>query len=747
MVLLLLIFLVGGRKTWKILLDKQACAPHNITPDRVRTQLTQNSGSRTLAGFLYESDRRFFVRTASEYTDVKDIENIVMAPGPIQLKDVAKVSFGVEEETTISRVNGKDAISMTATKASQVNIIELSERCLGLIEQLNEKLRAKDVEIVVQRNLADSMEQNIQQIINLALIGGLLAVFVLWIFLKDIRLISVIAVAIPLSAFTAFNLFYGAGISINSLTLVGMALAIGMLLDNSIVVLENIFRLVSSGLSTEKAVTQGVSGVAKAIIAATLTTATVFLPFLFFGNYLVKLIGMHIGVSIISTLMVSLLVAILLIPVLGSLVLGLYSDRRKASFGRSKVKARAERLYLVLLKSSLRYPARIIIGALLLFFITAFTVLALSVSGLEEVESDQIDVFVTMAKGSTLENTDRVVQEIETKIEEVAEKQDVSSRIQEEDAVVSVKLKEDFEEINNRTFNEIKAQVENLTDKIGGARISLSQEGAGQESQSMGGMGELGQLLGFGSNRERVVVKGEDYELLQRVAQDLLYYIQNLEDTRSANLNTRGSRPEVTLRFDPLTLSRNDIAPRNIALALRDFGQEPPADTRFQYVEEEYNIIIRERDRQEPELKPKTMDDLRDLEVADQRGGMHKMASFSNIQTGSGIDEIRRINQQKQIEISYALSEQASQSNALIDAHKESIQNLINNYPAPPGIAIEIEEAENQIQEFKPLAGAAIPAYLHDLSFGIRISFSSLCPLILYSFSCDWCTIRFGHHR
>lgn len=699
----------GGRqKNLEILLDKQACAPHNITPDRVRNRLTQNSGSRTLAGFLYDGDRRFFVRTASEYSDVQDIENIVMAPGPILLKDVAKISFGVEEETSISRVNGKDAISMTATKASQVNIIEVSKRCLELIEQLNEKLRAKDVEIVVQRNLAESMEQNIRQIIDLALIGGLLAVFVLWIFLKDIRLISVIAVAIPLSAFTAFNLFYGAGISINSLTLVGMALAIGMLLDNSIVVLENIFRLVSSGVNTEEATTRGVTGVAKAIFAATLTTATVFLPFLFFGNYLVTLIGMHIGVSIISTLMVSLLVALLLIPVLASIVLGFYANRRKAAFGQSKIKTRAERLYLVLLKSSLRYPARIIIGALLLFFITAFSVLALSVGGLEEVKSEQIDVFVTMAKGSTLENTDKIVREVEAKVEEVAERQDISSRIQEEDAVVSIKLKENYEKVNNRTYNEIKAQIETLTGKIGGARISLSQQGSGGDSQGMGGMDELGQLLGFGDNRERVIVKGEDYELLQRVAQDLLYYIQNLEDTRSANLSTRGSRPEVFLQFDPLSLSRKDITPQNIALALRDFGQEPPAGTKFQYAEEEYNIIIRERDRQEPELKPKTMDDLRDLEVADQRGGLHKMVSFSNIQTGQGFDDIRRINQQKQIEISYTLSQQARQSKELLEGHKGNIQSLIANYPIPPGIAIEIVEAESQLADFKPLAIAAI---------------------------------------
>lgn len=699
----------GGRqKNLEILLDKQAAAPHDITPEQVRSRLTQNAGSRALAGFLYEGDQRFFIRTASEYTDVRDIEQIVMAPGPVLLKDVARISFGVEEETTISRVNGKDAISLTATKASQANLIDLSRRCLTLIDQLNEQLRAKDVEIVVQSNIAERMEKNIQQIIDLALIGGLLAIFVLWVFLKDLRLISIVAVSIPISVFTAFNLFYGADISINSLTLVGMALAIGMLLDNSIVVLENIYRLASGGAAADKAVGGGVSGVAKAILAATLTTAVVFLPFLFFDNYMLSLIGKNIGVSVISTMMVSLLVGLLLIPVLAALVLEFYAKRRRNAFAASKAKTRMERLYMVLLKSSLRRPARTIIGGLLLFFITAFAVLAVNINALEEVESDQIDVFVTMAKGSTLENTDRVVREVESKMEEIEEKQDVSSRIREEDAVVSIKLEEDFEEINDRSFAEVKAQIERLTGRIGGARISLTESGSGGGGGGMGGMNAMGRLMGFGQNQEKIVVKGDDFAVLQRTAQDLLYYVQSLEDTRNASLGTQGNRPEVQLVFDPLTLARNRIAPENIALALRDFGQEAPADTRFQYADEEYDIIIRESEDQRSEIEPKTMDDLRRLEVMDQVGGRHELASFSNIRTGQGMDDIRRVNQQKEIEINYGRSRQAMQSKELFEAHQESIRTLIARYPAPPGVAIEMIAAEDQLKDFKGLAAAAI---------------------------------------
>jgi multidrug efflux pump subunit AcrB/ABC-type multidrug transport system ATPase subunit len=699
----------GGRqKNLEILLNKQACEPYDITPETVRSRLTQNAGSRTLAGFIYDGNQRYFIRTASEFTEVRDIENIVMAPGPILLRDVAEVSFGVDQETTISRVNGKDAISVTATKASQANIIDLSHRCMDLIDELNEQLRPKEVQIVVQRNLADTMEANINQIINLALIGGLLAVFVLWIFLKDLRLISVVTVSIPISVFTAFNLFYGAGISINSLTLVGMALAVGMLLDNSIVVLENIYRLVNTRMSKEEAVTKGVSGVAKAIIASTLTTATVFIPFLFFGNYMISLIGKHIGVSIISTLTMSLLVALLLIPVLAAIVLGFYSKKGNISFGKSQGRKRIERLYLVFLKSSLRNPPRVIIGGLLLFFITTFAVLAVNIDALEEVESDQIDVYVTMPKGSTLDKTDKVVREVEAKIAEIAEKEDVNSRTREEDAVVTVKLKEDFEKIDDRSFYDIKSEIEGLTKNIGDAEISLSANSSGEGAQVGGGMGDFGQVLGFGNNQEKVIVKGEDYDLLLRVSQDLLYYIQNLEDTRSASLSTRGNRPEVLLNFDPLTMARNNISPENIAVALRDFGQQAPTNTRFKYGNEEYDIIIRESEKEQKDYQSKTLADLRKLEVADQQGGLHELSSFSSIRTGESSDDIQRINQQKQIEIFYSPSRRAMQSKEILEAYRSSIQALIANYPAPAGIAMEWSGTQEEILDFKALAGAAI---------------------------------------
>ena len=179
---------------------------------------------------------------------------------------------------------------------------------------INSRLSPSGVEIVVQNNNAEMMEKNINEIINLAITGGILAVLILWFFLRNIRLVTVIAVSIPVSVYTAFNFFYAADISINSLTLVGMALAIGMLVDNSVVVLENIYRLAGQGKDPETAVKQGTTEVWRSIFASTITTLIVFLPFIFSDNFMVKIIGKNIGVSIVSTLLVSMFVALMLIP-------------------------------------------------------------------------------------------------------------------------------------------------------------------------------------------------------------------------------------------------------------------------------------------------------------------------------------------------------------------------------------------------------------------------------------------------
>lgn len=703
----------GGReRSIEVILNMEACEAYGITPAAVRTALSSNARSRTYVGNLNESDKLYFVHVTAEYDQVSDIENLVVADGPILLKDIAEVRFGVKEETTYSRVNGKDAVSIQLINDSQANQIELSHKVLELIEKLNAELARKEVELVVQNNAAETMEENIDQIINLALIGGLMAVFVLWMFLKNVRIVAFIALAIPVSIFTAFNLFYAYDITLNSLTLVGMALAIGMLLDNSVVVLENIYRLAGKGADPDTAVTQGTTEVWRSILAATLTTITVFLPFVFSSNFMIELLGKNVGISIISTLLVSLVVALLFVPMAIHYILK-RKGGKSVSFEKVTTNNRMVQVYLLLLKSCMRYPAATVLGAVAVFFITIFVSLMLSVSSLQEVENDQIQLFVTMPSGSSLETTDETVGKIEEKLGELAEKQDVVSTIQEEEAVVAITLAEDYEKIGGRDFATIKADVNELTKKIGSAEISFEESQSGGGGGGFGGrarnmMGDFQRMMGIGTDQEKVVIKGQDFEMMQTVAEDLEYFLEEQDFINSARVNVQDNRPEVHLLFDPLLMTAYNINMGQVASELNSFSGEIATGVQFNQGVEEYEIIIKQGEKNEEEEKPRSMDDLKRLPISDASGGLHDMQDFTQMVYARGPASIQRVNQEKQIEITYSLISEARQSKDLLESYRYDIDGLIAGYNFPSGVAAEVIHEEDDLSEFKFLILAAI---------------------------------------
>jgi len=704
----------GKERSIEVSYDLAACEAYGITPSQLRNAVSQNSRNRTFAGYLHDSQKKYFVHVTAEYENVSDIENIIVAEGPVYLKDIADVYFGVKEEETISRVNGLDAVSILLVNDSQANLIDLAHKVEEQILELNRQLAPKDVEIVVQTNLAETMEKNIDQIINLAMIGGLLAIFVLWMFLKNIRIVAFIALAIPISVFTAFNLFYAFDISLNSLTLVGLVLAIGMLLDNSVVVLENIYRLSGNGFDADRSVIQGTKEVWRSIVAATLTTVTVFLPFVFSSDYMVKLLGNHIGISIISTLIVSLFVALMLIPIAAHILL---KGKKSNNIFYEKVTTnnRIIQIYILLLKGSLRGPAQTVIGALVLFFVTVFIILAISVNNLEEVEETQFSIYVTMPTGSTLEATDVVVAEVETRLEGIAEREDLVSKIQQEEAILTFILKEDYNDIDDRTFDEVKSDVETRFRSISQAEISLT---APMSSASFGGGGGSGgrsgtqnfsAFMGIGTNQERVVIKGKDFGIMKGVAEDLQYYIEDLESINSANISVASNRPEVHLFFNQLLLTEYGLNLNNITSELGSFSREFTAGVNFNQGNEEYEIVIKQQltEEEEEQNDEKGMEDLGRLQISNSQGATYDLKDISDLVYADGMRSIIRVNQEKQIELTYRFVDEAEQSKDLLEAYRLEIDEVIGSYKLPSGVAIEVVHEENQYAEFYFLIAAA----------------------------------------
>lgn len=746
----------GQENSIEIRLDEKACKANGISMSQVRTLLSNNGKDKTFAGKVVDGNNELFVNVTSEYNDVKDIGNIIVRQdGPVLLKDVAEIFFGVKEQISYSRVNGLDAVTMTLVNDNQANLIDLSHAATAQVDALNKKFTSSGVEIVVQNNSAEIMEKNINQIINLAITGGLLAVLILWFFLRNIRLVTIIAVSIPISVYAAFNFFYAFDISINSLTLVGMALAIGMLVDNSVVVLENIYRLAGQGKDPETAVKQGTTEVWRAVFASTLTTVIVFLPFIFSSNFMIKMIGKNIGVSIISTLVLSLAVALLFIPMATYFLLSRTSKGESEIFKKLSIHNRLIQGYYLVLKASMRKPAATIIGTLVVFFAALLISLTLSISTTQEVQTPNFRLTVTMPGGSTLEKTDAVVTEIESRLASLPEKEDIVSRIEEEKATVTINLSKEWDKNSKRSLPEIKNDISQKTRNISSAQISMDElstsggfsGGGGSGGDSYNPGSDFMNLMGLGSQRESVIIKGQNFGQMKNLADDIKSYVGNLSTINNVNVNVQDNKPEVQLLFDMDYMGRNNFTLNNLAASLSTFGREYASGATFKQGTESYDIIIKYADENGAvKKKPdKTIDDLKHLEVNDNTGSVMEMDQLANIVFSYGMGNIHRENQEKRVTVTYNFKEEIRSSKDLLEGARAEIGSIVAGMNIPSGIAVEVVQEENQLKDFYYLIGIAflmifmiLAAVFESLTMPVVLMFSiplaalgSLIALIL----------------
>ncbi|WP_282016510.1 efflux RND transporter permease subunit [Marinifilum flexuosum] len=695
----------GGReKSVEILLRDDVCKSYGISPSDVRTALNNNGNIRRFAGKVIDKDQLNFVNVVSQFSDINELhELVVQEKGDIRLKDIAFIHYGVKTQTSYSRVNGKEAVTLQLTRDAQSNIIELSEVTLAKIDDLNKELKNKDVEMVVQLNMAETMKTNIDLIIELALVGGVLAIFILWIFLKNLRLVTAIALAIPISVYTAFNFFYAYGISINTLTLLGMALAIGMLLDNSIVVLENIYRLAAQKKDANTAVIQGTKEVWRSIFAATLTTITVFLPFVFSSNFLIGLMGKHIGVSIISTLLVSLVVALLLIPMITHSFLKRKGKFQEINFENISYHNRLVQVYLVLLKSCMRHPGRTVVGALGLFFITLLISLGLSFISAEETENKDLNLYVNLPGGTTLENTDLFVQQVEEKLASLEEKKDITSQIYEEEAMLTISLVDDYREKQNLSIPGIKKNIMERLDGLPRSSFSWEPPARGRRFGSgrgdgFGGDDPFMEMLGIGSQKEKLIIKGQNFDKMLNLSEDLDYYLNQLTSIKNVNVRIPSKRPELVLELDKQVMALYDIPVSAVLSELNSFQKEFSSNVAFKEGNEEYDIVIKTIG-ENPEIT-RNAQDLRKLTVRGTQGAEFELENISKFNFTDGLSTIKRTNQEKQLVVSYQFIDEVNDDKDLLTAARVEIDEIIGGMTLPSGLAVEIVHEENSLGEF-----------------------------------------------
>lgn len=708
---------MGGRqKSIEILLNEEKCKALNITSSQISSLISKNMSEKTFAGSVYRDVKRYFVNVTAEYLKTEDLGNIVVANGTVLLKDIADINFGIKEEETYSRVNGKEVITCIISKSPLVNVIDLSDRVRKEIDQLNEDLALKGVSIKVDTDIAETMSNNIDTIINLGITGAILAIFILYLFLRNFKIVTFIAFAIPISVFSAFYFFYFFDISINTLTLTGIALAVGMLLDNSVVVMENIFRLRALGTPSEEAAIRGTKEVTKAIIAATLTTVTVFLPFLFSDDFVLKLIGEHIGVSIITTLLLSLVVALLLIPMAVNQFMKKQGEQ--VNFSTLSIHSRPVQIYIALLKMCLRKPATVVFTSLLVLGITVALSLTLTLNTLKEIEADTFNVYMTFPNGNTLNRTDEAVRAYEQRLNDIPEIEQYSSKVYSGDASVTIKLKEDYEKIGQRPLNQLKNIVIGLTE---GLRISDVSFEAIQSSENfqggggdamLGGSAELLKKMGMGTQSEKVVIKGQDFEKMANLAELLKFQLEELENVSYSSVSSSRGKPEARIIFDQYLMGTYDISPNNIVTELNNFSPQNTTSMKYKAGDQEYDIIIKDKElaekKEEEDQDPvRTLEDLRNMQVTNQNNSITDLRSFSKINLTRGQGNITRVNQDKEITVNYRFNSDVNESKDILEAARMEVDELIQNTDIPTGVAVEVVHEENETSEFTFLILAA----------------------------------------
>ena len=394
----------------QIEIDQQKMAQLNLSLEALSRRLAAENVNVS-AGRLEEGTQRYLVRTINQFATVEEFGELIVKPGstrPIYLRDIATVRAGFSEREAIIRMNGHEAVEIAIYKEGDANTVSVARGVKARILELSEEL-PQDMKIETVDDQSIFIDRAISEVVKAAIIGGLLAVLVIYIFLNNIWFTFTVALSIPVSIIATFFLMGQAGISLNIMSLGGIALATGLLVDNAIVVLENISRHRTAGESLINAAIKGASEVGGAVIAATLTTIAVFLPLAFVEGIAGQLFRDQ-ALTVTFALAISLGVAVTLIPMMASS----RGQQSSSSTGfRNRVGTWFSSIYTHLLDRALSHRFPTLIAATVLLVLAILLLQRTGTELVPQLEQGRFDVMLEAAPGTPLEKTDRIGNELQ----------------------------------------------------------------------------------------------------------------------------------------------------------------------------------------------------------------------------------------------------------------------------------------------------------------------------------------------
>ncbi|MYH26501.1 MAG: efflux RND transporter permease subunit [Holophagales bacterium] len=702
----------GLEEEIQVEIDERRLTSLGLTMNQVMTRLAQENVNLT-GGRLRDGQTDYLVRTINELLRPEEIREIVVdrAQGAIvRLEDIARVYQGAREREVITRIDGKEAVEIAVYKEGGTNTVTVASAVLERVEDLEEEIRQIDpqLELTVLTDQSRYIRDSVSAVIETALIGGSLAIVVLFLFLRSAPKTLIIGISIPVSVVATFFLMYVAGVSLNIMSLGGITLGIGLLLDNSIVVLEAIQRRRDQGLGVVEAARAGASEVGRAVIASTITTVCVFVPIVFVEGVAGQMFGDQ-ALTVTFSLLVSLGVALTVIPMLASRRFFAAGEPVETvpSAGRSNPLTRAlsaffsaigvgialvvkhvfrgistvmsvvlrpvlgafdallrgiTAVYARVLRGALRHPALVVLAAVVLLAGSVQLIGSLGSELVPELIQGEFYVDAELAPGSRLEVTDRRLGAVERFVREQL-KDEVQSvymvvGTSNEQGGAAGERRENIGQVNVRLNPPVDVQREELVmsrirnwiDEDNASFAGQALPVAGASSAPAGGGFEPGSVVGDDSLKYRfgrptyfsfrspveVQIRGHNLALLERLADQVVSRMREVEGLVDVKSSTEGGNPELQIVFDRERLSTLNYTVAQLGAVIRSKVQ---GDIATDIVREDRNIEVRLRTGEDYR---DSVRDLRNLNIRQSGATPLPLSAVADVIETEGPAEIRR---------------------------------------------------------------------------------------------------------
>jgi HAE1 family hydrophobic/amphiphilic exporter-1 len=607
------------------------------------------------AGTIDRGNFEVMIRTPGAYTTLNEIENTVVAVRegvPIQLMDIANVEDSWQKVTRIVRVNGEPGIRLSVNKQSGTNTVEIGKKVLQEINRINQDIPQVHLTPII--DTSDYIQRSITNLGYSAFYGGFLAILVLLLFLRNVRSTAIISTAIPISVIATFALMYFGGFTLNIMTIGGLALGIGMLVDNAIVVLENIFRLREAGAGPEQAAVSGSEEVTSAIIASTLTTLAVFLPLVFvrgMSGVMFKQLSFVVGFSLLCSLGVAItLVPMLAARILHPKVLDTRAERawgQKVLFISSRIFTKFEDGYKQVLHVALGHRF-VIVAAGALILIGSFALIPLvGVEFMPNTDEGEVRVNAEMDVGTRLEMMDERFQTIESIVRNaVPEMKNMvtyvggpSWRITgSHTGEMRIALKPQTERA--RSSEEIAAVLRRKLSNLPGVTI-----------RTRAGQGLFLLRLGTrGLDKVQVEMRGYDLDMANVLAEKVKRVIEHVDGVTDTQVSRESGNPEELIIVDRQKAADMKLTVSQIADMLQTILSGTHVSN-YREAGEEYRILVKLKDAEHLDLR-----EILDLTLTNANGQPVVLRNVVDVRPRIGPVRIERKDQERIVGVSANIS-------------------------------------------------------------------------------------------